>query len=123
MNRLFEQFLFSFTKLLTSIHGQIGINASAAVIDSKSIRGATVTKSGTGQYTVTLDQKFNALMEVQLTLQAATAVDLVPQIVSHDVSGAKTIIFKLLAGATATDPSAACTVHFKAFLRNSSVVK
>ena len=62
-------------------------------------------------------------MDVQLTLEAATPVDLVPQIKSTDVSGAKTIVFSLLAGATPTNPSAVCKVHFKAFLRNSSVVK
>jgi hypothetical protein len=108
--------------MLTSIHGIIDIAADASVAGS-SIKGATVAKSGTGEYTVTLADKFNALMDVQLTVEAATPVDLVPQILSTDVSGTKEIVFSLLTGATPTDPSAVCKVHFKAFLRNSSVVK
>jgi hypothetical protein len=218
-NRLFNQFLFSFTKMLTSIHGQIvlqqavkatktaqgmtyladafgaagnlisvelvdgatagaevvtvtgstivveiedgvttqaqlkaaldGDTAAAALISvsvasgstpvaeaasvflaggtdgvkSCDIKGATCARTGVGEYTVTLTDKFAALMDCQLTLEAATAVDLVPQIKSHDVSSAKTIVFRLLAGATPTEVAAASTVHFKAFLRNSSVAK
>lgn len=111
--------------------GATPVAAAAAVfltggvdgVASDSIQGASVARTGVGQYTVTLDNKFNALMECQLTLQAATPVDLVPQILSHDVSGAKTIVFSLLAGATPTEVAAPAVVHFKAFLRNSSVVK
>ena len=121
-NRLYMQFLYSHTKMLTSVHGIIELSAAGAVV-SETIQGATVAKTGTGEYTVTLDDKFNALMDVQLTLEAAVPVDLVPQILSTDVSGTKEIVFSLLAGATPTDPSAVCKVHFKAFLRNSSVVK
>lgn len=219
MNRLFHQFLFSFTKLLTSIHGQIlavqavkatvtdqgmtytadafgsagnlinvtlvaggtagsevvtvvgndisveiedgvttqtqlktaldGSAAAAALIDtsvasgatpvdaaaavflaggvdgvsSSTIRGATAERTGVGEYTVTLDAKFNALMCCHLQVEAATPIDLVPQILSTDVSGAKTIVFSLLAGATPTEVAAPLTIHFNAFLRNSSVVK
>lgn len=121
-NRLFDQFLFSFTKMLTSLHGIIELDATGAVVSS-SIRGATVAKTGTGQYTVTFADKYHALMWCGLTVEAATPVDLVPQVKSTDVSGAKTIVFSLLAGAVATNPSAVCKVHFNTFLRNSSVVK
>lgn len=92
-------------------------------VSDSTIKGATVVRSGVGEYTVTLSDKYAALMDCQLTLEASTAVDLVPQIKSHDVSGAKTIVFRLLAGATPTEVAAAAKVHFKAFLRNSSVVK
>ena len=112
-NRLYMQFLYSHTKMLTSVHGIIELSAAGAVV-SETIQGATVAKTGTGEYTVTLDDKFNALMDVQLTLEAAVPVDLVPQILSTDVSGTKEIVFSLLAGATPTDPSAVCKVHFKA---------
>lgn len=111
--------------------GGTAVSAASAVtltggIDGVSdctVKGATAARTGVGTYTVTLSDKFNALMDCQLTLQAATAVDLVPQIISTDVSGAKTIVFNLLAGATATEVAAPAIVHFKAFLRNSSVVK
>lgn len=121
-NRLFFQFLYSFTKMLTSLHGIIELDSSGDIVSS-SIRGATVAKTGTGEYTVTFADKYHALMWCGLTVEAATPVDLVPQILSTDVAGDKTIVFSLLAGATPTDPAAACKVHFNSFLRNSSVVK
>ncbi len=90
-------------------------------VASESIVGASVVQSGVGEYTVTLAESYNAVMSVQLQVLAATAVDLVPQIKSVDVVSAKTIVFRLLAGATATDPSAALTVYIAVLLRNSSV--
>jgi len=119
-NRYFQQFFHSFTKNLTGLHGIISINSSAAVT-GETINGATVAKTGTGEYTITLDDKYPAIEACELQLEAATAVDLVPQVVSTDVVGAKTIVFKLLAGSTATNPSAACKVHVALRLRNSSV--
>lgn len=121
-NRLFEQFLFSFTKMLTGIHGQVSLSAAGAVVSS-TIRGASVAKTGTGLYTITLDDKYNALMSANVTFQAAAAADLVPQIVSADVAGAKTIVVRLCTGAVATDPAAVCTLNVAILLRNSSVVK
>lgn len=111
--------------------GSTAVSAAAAVfltggidgVADVTVKGASVVRSGVGEYTVTLTDKFAALMDCQLTLEAATPVDLVPQIKSHDVSGAKTIVFSLLAGATPTEVAAPATVHFKAFLRNSAVVK
>lgn len=111
--------------------GSTAVSAAAAVfliggvdgVASTTIRGASAARTGVGQYTVTLADKYHDIMDCQLTLEAATPVDLVPQIKSTDVSGNKTIVFSLLAGATPTEVAADCKVHFKVFLRNSSVVK
>lgn len=91
-------------------------------VASETIQGATVAQTGVGEYTITLAESYNAIMSVQLQVQAATAVDLVPQVKSVDVVTAKTIVFRLLTGATATDPSAALVVYAAILLRNSSVV-
>lgn len=121
-NRLFQQFFHSFTKQLVGIHGYIDIAADASV-SSSSVRGGTVTKTGTGAYTLTLEDQYVAIESVQLTLQAATAVDLVPQVVSQDVVGtAKTIVFRLNAAGSATDPSAVCRVYIAALLKNSTAL-
>lgn len=102
------------------IAGSISIGSNAAV-SSETIMGASVAKTGTGAYTITLEDAYPALLSCNLTVMAATAVDLVPQIVSADVVSAKTIVFKLLTGATATDPSAACKVQVMIVLKNSTV--
>lgn len=119
-NSYYQQFLYSKTKMLTAIQGIVSIAANAAV-SSESIIGATVARTGTGEYTITLSDKYNAMVACHLTMEAATAVDLVPQVKSTDVSGAKTIVVNLNAGATPTDPSAVCKLHVSIFMRNSSV--
>ena len=106
--------------MLKLIQGVISIAANASV-SSSSIIGATVTKTGTGEYTITLAETYNAMMATNLTLEAASAVDLVPQVESTDVSGAKTIVINLNAGATPTNPSAVCKIHVSIFMRDSSV--
>lgn len=91
-------------------------------VSSENLLGASVAQTGVGEYTITLDDTFNALMACNLEYQAATAVDLIPQIKSTDVSSAKTIVVRLLTGATPTDPSADGKLHVSIYLRNSSVV-
>lgn len=70
---------------------------------------ATFARTGTGEYTITLQDKYQRLMSAQLTVLAATAVDLVAQLKSEDVAGAKTIVFNMNAGATPTDTANAVT--------------
>lgn len=94
-----------------------GING----VSSSSINGASAAQTGVGTYTITLADSYNALISAGFQVQAATAVDLVPQMVSQTVGSTNLIVVKLLAGATATDPSAALTLYCDLFLRNSSV--
>lgn len=108
--------------------GGTAVAAAAAVtlaggvdgVASDTIQGASVARTGVGEYTVTFEDQFNALMCCNLTVEAATAVDLVPQIKSYSLTD-KQIVFRLLAGATATEVAAPMTIHFHSFYRNSSV--
>lgn len=106
--------------MLTAIQGKFTVAADASV-SSSSISGASVARTAAGEYTITLDAPYNALVSAGFEIQAATAVDLVPQMKSNDVVTAKTVVIRLLAGATATDPSAILVVNVDLFLRNSSV--
>lgn len=119
-NRRFFQFLYSKTPMLTAIQGSVSI-ASDASVSASNISGATVTKTGTGQYTITLADSYNALISAGLQIQAATAVDLVPQVKSQTVGSTNLIVVNLNAGATPTNPSAALVLYIDLFLRNSSV--
>ncbi len=120
-NKYYQQFFFSLIRKLCCIAGQINIAADASVTSS-SILGAAVTKTGTGEYTITLNDTYVAMVAVDAQLQAATAVDLVPQVKSYDVTSAKTVVINLNAGATPTNPAAACVLHVKILLRDSTVV-
>lgn len=84
--------------------------------------GYTVAKTGTGEYTITLDDPYNALISGQVTVEDSTPVDLVAQIDNHDVTGTvKTVVINLLAAASPTNGAATTKIHFALFLQNSSL--
>lgn len=103
------------------IGGNFSIAASGGAATKVQGLGWSVAKSATGEYTITLEDSYVALQSITVTVQAATAVDLVAQVTSHDVVTAKTIVISLNAGATPTEPSAVTLIHFQANLRNSTV--
>lgn len=90
-------------------------------VASSSINGASAAQTGVGEFTITLADSYNALISAGFMVQAATAADLIPQMKSNDVVTAKTVVVRLLTGATATDPTAAITLYVDLFLRNSSI--
>ena len=104
------------------IEGYIGLTSGAAVDASNTLlNGATVAKSGTGEYTVTLSRKYKTLYNCQVSFESDTDVDIAVQIDSIDVAGAsatKTIVLKTMAGATPTDVSAAARVFFYLAVRD-----
>ena len=103
---------------IVTLMGRLDIAADASVAATSSFVGGTFTKTGIGQYTLTLDETYVGGLSACLTLEAATPVDLVPQILSRTTS---TVVFSLLAGATATEPSAVCSVQVLVHAKNSSI--
>lgn len=92
----------------------IGSNNMGSLVSS-------ISRSGVGEYTVTLADSYNAAQGIHFSVLAASAVDLVPQIKSVDVVTAKTIVVRLLAGATPTDIAANTSLLMSAVLNASSV--
>lgn len=88
---------------------------------SSSIMGASAAQTGVGEVTITLDDTYAQLEDVNVSLEKSIAQDLIPQVKSNDMVTAKTIVINLLTGATKTDPLAAASLHVSMFLRNSSV--
>jgi hypothetical protein len=101
------------------------ISAGAAVLATSTTAGGLITwtKTGTGAYTATFAEGVpsGAAVAVTATLKAATAVDLVPQVVSNDLVTAKTVVIRLNAAAVATDPAAACTLCMLVAVENTSL--
>ena len=81
--------------------------------------GWTVANSGTGEFTITLDDTYPVLISAQLTVEDAGGVNLAAQVDSYDVATAKTVVINTTVGATPTATD--CTVHFLFVLRNSTV--
>lgn len=102
------------------VAGAISINSSAAVTGS-TIKGASVAKTGTGAYTITLEDKFSKL--ISISVQAAgSAAAIWGDVGAVDVTGARTIqVITSNASGAPTDVGAAVTLYVTAMLSNSSV--
>lgn len=87
--------------------GTVDLDGYGEIVSASSIKGITVTHPTSGVYTFTVRNPGISILTAHCTVKAATAVDLVPQCSSLSASAAT---FKLLAGATATEPSAACSL-------------
>ena len=114
------------------IAGTFKPNGSSAIDNTANAgTGFTVERTGTGQYTVTLDESYPGLISAQATAALNTAADTYMQITgAHDVTTNKTIVFTALVtsgtgASTATDIAAHAHnhVHFCLFLRNTSLTK
>lgn len=119
-NRYLTQFFYSFWKKPVLVAGKISLSAAAAV-SSFDIPGvATVVKTGTGEYTVTLQDKYVKLISLQLSSSDSTQ-DLLVDSKSIDVVSAKTFkIITKVAGSPA-NITAACSVYVNLLASNSSV--
>ena len=109
-------------KELKLIAGSFSIAASGGAATKVTGLGYSVAKSATGEYTITLEDQYDALISATATVQAATAVDLVAQIDNHNVTAATpVVVLNLNAAATPTEPSAVTVVNFLLVLQNSTL--
>ena len=106
------------TVLLTGSFAPAG---TGAVTDVKG-RGFTVARTGVGEFTITLRQKYNHLLAAVAGVQLASAADMAPQFGSYDAS-AKTLVLRTQAGATPTDIAANANnrVHFTLAFQKTSL--
>lgn len=90
---------------------------------STSIPGvASCSQTGVGEFTITFSDDYASMAFAKFMVLKAAAQDLIPQIKSVNVAAAsKTIVVRLLTGATATDPTAAMTLYMKALMRDGSL--
>lgn len=119
-NRRFEQFKYSLIKKQTEIEGVISLSAAAAVVSSDIPGAASVAKTGTGEYTITLMDQYNACYGIY-TQVAETAQNLEGKPGAQDVAAAKTVIVNTKVNGVNTDATATCKIYVKIVLRNSSV--
>lgn len=116
-NRNFtSQFNYSFETQPVSLTGAATKTAGGF---SSTGKGWSIAVTSTGVYTITLQDSYTTLLGASLSIQRATAVDLMPQIVSADVTTAKTVVFRTIAGATETNLATGDVVYVQLILRNS----
>ena len=121
-NRYMQQFIYSFLKMFKKVIAEIPLSAAAAVGTVYAPGIASVTKSGTGQYTVVFQDQYVKYMGAHLQVQAAVPVSIVVQVLSY-VPATRTLVFSTLAGATPVDVSAAIVIYMEANFRDSTVAQ
>ncbi len=132
-NRWFNQFKGSLEKGIVQLDGYIQLAADATVT-AETIMGASVAKTTTGIYTITLEDVYPKLLHVGLTFHcpATNAAGLVKVVQVLDSSGAdcngnlvnvKSIKVATCTSATgaAADVSVACGLTVHLVLKNSVV--
>lgn len=106
------------------IRGRITITNTTGAVASYDIIGAQNTapaRTGTGTYTITVDNPYKKFIGADFTVLAATAVDIVPQLVSQ-VGSTGVITFKTLAGASATDSAQDITIYVDICISQNSAL-
>jgi hypothetical protein len=123
-NRNFHR-VQSLAREVKSVYANVSIGASGAptLNANSSVGVASVSRDSAGVYIFTLDDKYNALLHVDVIMLEATAEDITFQIESEDVSSAKTIQIQCKAAAVETDPSDGSVLLVKIDLKNTSVTR
>ena len=118
-NRYLEQFCYTFIKKKCEIDGVVSLSSAGAIV-SQDIPGATLSKTGTGAYLLTLQDKWSKCLGVYVQL-AETAQDIQAVPGAASVTSAKTVLIKTKTAGVNTDPSATAKLYVKVVLSNSSV--
>jgi hypothetical protein len=96
--------------------------ANTAFTDNEASGSITLTQIGTGIYQLALADPYAAMIGCSIMLQrASAAVDLIAQLKSSDVTSAKTIVFRMLTGATPTNMASGDVLMIRCDLRNSPI--
>jgi len=84
--------------------------------------GFSVSKTGTGQYTIVLEDSYPVLLSAQATVLDPTSGHFSAVVISADPSeSSKTIVIETVKNASPTDLPANSSLHFAFFLQNSTV--
>jgi hypothetical protein len=116
----------SMEREVKELHAEVSIGASGAPTLTRRLGIASVVRNSAGNYTITLEDKYNALLALhvmkQLAAGAPSSVDAV--IRSEDVDGAKTIVLEFLDTAGApVEVDSGTVLKVKMDLKNTSVVR
>lgn len=117
-DRYFNQFLLTPTKRQVMLTGVISLS-SAAAVTGETLPFATVAKTGTGTYTITLNDTYQQMRSCQLTM--LTTEDALARIKSHAVSSTKTVVIETVTAGTVADVTAVAEVHVTLLFKDSSV--
>lgn len=121
-NRMFNR-AQNLEKEVKSLFAEVSIGSSGAPTLVRGLGIASISRSSTGLYVVTLQDKYVRLMHASVQIMSASAEDAVSQLVSEDVDVAQTISFRIIKGSDGlvVDPASGDKLFIKIDLKNSSI--
>lgn len=121
-NRMFNR-AQNLEKEVKSLFAEVSIGSSGAPTLTKGLGIASISRSSTGLYVVTLQDKYVRFMHASVQIMSASAEDAVSQLVSEDVDVAQTISFRIIKGSDGlvVDPASGDKLFIKIDLKNSSI--
>lgn len=109
MNRLLNQFRYSFERDVVEYFAKVTIGATGAPTLSRGKGIASIVRNSAGLYTITLQDKSARLLEMSHDMLSGSSALAAPfmNIVSETVASTKLIVlqFRALDNSTATDPA------------------
>lgn len=112
----------SLEKEVKDLYVRVSIGASGAPTLVTPVGVASIVRNGAGDYTLTMQDKYNYLKYFEAQHVSSSAQDLHFQVHSETVSSTKTVRFLCLTGATPTDPASGKVLLLKLELKNTSVI-
>ena len=109
---------------VTELFLRADIGASGApTIDTAGSKGiASISRTATGDYTITLSESYNSLLMVDVMMLEADDTDLTFQVASQAVSNSTpTVAIVCKAAATPADPPDGSDLYVRITVKNSSV--
>ncbi len=109
-------------KEIKELYLKCTFGASGAVTANSKVGIASIAKSATGDYLITLQDKYVSLKNVSGVFLNSSAQDIRIQLKAEDVDVAKTLSIYTLTGVTPTDPASGSSLLLKIELKNTSAV-
>lgn len=109
-------------KEVKEIYVDIAIGGTGAPTLTRGTGVASVARSSTGVYLITLQDKYMRLMAAQASVVTPSAEDIEVQLAAESVASAKTVTLRCHTAGVATDPASGDRILVRLDLKNSSVV-
>ena len=110
-------------KEVKEIYAKVAIGSTGApTLNAAQSQGVqSISRTSAGLYVLTLQDKYMRLMDAHIAIVTPSAEDIKANVVSEAVATAKTVTFRCVAVATATDPASGDSLLISLQLKNSSV--
>ena len=103
------------------VYLKVAIGATGApTIDTFSGGYASIARNSAGDYTITMVDGYEDLVDAGFRLLSTTNQEMYFQLDAVGFPSARTVGFRCLTGTTPTDPASGSTLYIKLSLRNSS---